>query len=82
MPKSWHKQQDTTVSPDDQPGAKKPVKIRLVWDEAPPGQPKHCWLPWPFDDAEAAHAAIEQWRVAPEVDDSPGRVPPPRSPDA
>ena len=75
MPKSWHKQQDTTASPDQQ-GAQGPFRIRLVWDEAP-GNAKECWLPWPFEDAKAAHAFIVDCkkRETKEVDDDPGPVP-------
>lgn len=74
MPKSWHKQQDTTVSPADKPGGKKPVKIRMVWDE---GHPKEHWLPWVFDDDAAAQAFIEDWKTnSTEVTDPPGPVSP------
>jgi hypothetical protein len=78
LPKSWHKQQDTTVSPEDQPGAKGPFRIRLVWDDYP-GQTKECWLPWPFDDAKAAHDFIQDCKKkeTKEVDDDPGPVPSP-----
>jgi len=78
LPKSWHKQQETQVSPNDQAGAQGPVRIRLVWDDYP-GEPKECWLPWPFDDAGAAHAFIVDCKKkeSKEVDDPPGRVPPP-----
>jgi hypothetical protein len=77
LPKSWHKQQDTTALPADQSGPKGPVRIRLVWDDYP-GEPKECWLPWLFEDAQAAHAFIHDCqKKSTEVDDPPGRVPPP-----